>query len=130
MTSACSSFCHEAKKKPLLHCLPASGAGPALEPTKVMSASASGLAMAIMTLEKVTPATMSTLSFSMNFCTICTPTSGLSWSSSLTRSIFWPPSLPPFCSSASMKPSYMSCPSAAALPDMVAMKPTLTSAVA
>ena len=90
----------------------------------------SGLAMAMATLEKVTPVTRSTLSRSISFCVSCTARSGLSWSSSLTIFTGTLPSLPPFCSSASMKPSYWSWPSAAAEPDMVARKPILTSASA
>jgi hypothetical protein len=82
------------------------GAGPALEPMKKTCASVMGLWMAIITLEKVTPVMMSTLSLCSSLVAAWTPTSGLSWSSSLMTVTGTSPSLPPRCSIASMKASY------------------------
>ncbi|MNT27532.1 hypothetical protein D3C72_1631690 [compost metagenome] len=108
--------------------MPAIGAGPAFEPTNSMPARAIGLAMAIITSEKVTPVTKLTFSFSIRLCTSCAPRSGLCWSSSLRTATGTPPSMPWRCSTASMKPSYCSCPSAAPGPESVPMKPMLTCA--
>src|SRR5690606_9816527 len=83
---------------------------------------------AMSTFEKPRPTMASTLSRSRNFCTIWAPTSGLSWSSSITTLTFWSPNLPPSCSMASMKPSRWSWPSTPCGPDSTPENPMVMSA--
>src|SRR3989304_1030727 len=78
-----------------------------------------------MTFEKVTPAMIGTLSFSISLSTIWFATSGLSWLSSRRTCTGTPPSRPPFRSTTSMKASYMSCPSEPCGPESSAMNPIL-----
>ena len=73
---------------------------------------------------------MATLSLCTSLRAACTPTSGLNWSSSLMTCTGTPPSLPPPCSTASMKPSSWSCPSTEPGPVSVVNRPILTSAQA
>lgn len=65
------------------------------------------------------PVMIETLSFSISFCASCVATSGLNWSSFFRISTGTPPSLPPACSTPSMKPSYMSWPSGPMGPEKV-----------
>lgn len=125
MLSAAPSFCQATENTLAAHRAPATGDGPALVEMATVPESTITLWLAIMTLEKPRPTMAFTRSLSMNLRAIWLPTSGLSWSSSFNTVTTCPPSLPPPCSSASMKPSYWSCPTTATGPERGAEKPIL-----
>ncbi|MNW00252.1 hypothetical protein D3C71_1957170 [compost metagenome] len=78
MASDMLSFCQPSTNRFGRHMRPAIGAGPALVDSATTPDSLMRRSSAISTFEKPSPTITSTLSFSMNFCTICAPTSGLS----------------------------------------------------
>ena len=77
--------------------------------------------------ENTVPTTKSTSSRSTSEVALSRATSGLSSSSSTISSIFWPPNMPSFSSSASWNPSTICCPSAAGGPESVTTIPILMS---
>ena len=72
------------------------------------------------------PVMMSTLSRFMKRLATCSAFPGLRASSSTNSSTGVPPSLPPSCSRASLKPSRTATPKALPPPDRVVIMPTFT----